>query len=101
MNVSRRSIFATLGLIVAMVLALATYGRVRFGSLPGALAYARGERLFMEPRVRALGALPSDSEHSTSFALTNWTGRSVQLVGSTSSCSCAMVDELPSRLEPF
>ena len=95
----RRSILVNSVLAIVIVAALATYGRIRFGSLSRALAYAGGDRLFTEPADRVLGGVSSGSDHSTSFTLNNWTGHSVRLLGSKSSCSCAMVEELPSRLE--
>lgn len=101
MSVSRRPIITMTGLAIVMVVAVSIYGRVRFGSLSRAFAYAMGARPFAEPATRTLGELPAESEQRTWFALTNWTGHPVELLGSKSGCSCAMVEELPSRLEAF
>ena len=78
--------------------ALAAYGQHRFGSLPRAFAYVRGERFIIEPVVRSLGEVRGDAELSLTYTVTNLTDRRVKVLGAKPSCLCTIVSDLPPDL---
>lgn len=84
--------FASLGVVVGT-------GRVYFGSVSAALSYLQSERLLADHKVHSLGDLVIGSKQKFSFGLRNMTGRSVRLLGARTSCSCALLKELPEELE--
>lgn len=69
-----------------------------FDSWDQALSYALGERLIVSPRELNCGEIQSGTSNEFSFSLINLTGEDVRFVGSTPSCSCAEVLDLPFTL---
>jgi len=94
-----RSAFRKMLVVLLMTLALLTlgvgYGRYRFGSVPAALAYLRGERLLIDEPLQSISGVHPGSQIVVPYALTNLTGRPVKLVGMATSCSCSVIEELP------
>ncbi len=81
-------VLVTSGLLFAMA-------HVCFGSVPGALAYFRGERVSVQPRLAEVGeGLPGEQRRVT-VEVANWTDKSIQLVGGTADCSCTVLGDLP------
>ena len=68
---------------------------VAFGSMPAALAYFRGERVSVTPRLVDVGAGVGGETRRVSVTVTNWTDGPVQLFGGTADCSCTVLHDLP------
>jgi hypothetical protein len=66
-----------------------------FGSVPGALAHFRGERVSIAPRLVDVGVGARGESLEVSVTLTNWTDKPIQLFGGTADCSCTVLDDLP------
>lgn len=66
-----------------------------FGSVPAAIAYLRGERVSIEPRLVDVGEGVGGESREVSVTLTNWTDRPVQLFGGTADCGCTVLNDLP------
>ncbi len=66
-----------------------------FGSMPAALAYLRGERVSIDPRLVDVGEGPRGEARDVTVTLMNWTDRPVQLFGGTADCSCTVLHDLP------
>lgn len=86
-----------LGLTLALLALCAGYGRYRFGSMATAIAYLKGERLMVDGRSRSLAGV-SGEQVEVRYALSNWTGQPVKLIGAQSSCSCTAVEGVPMAL---
>ncbi len=93
-----RSILATIGIAAVLLSLAAGFGRYRFGSTSAALAYLRGAHIFVPVPVATLTDAKAGSQVTASFALTNLASFPVTLVGSTTSCSCTVLDDLPMTL---
>jgi hypothetical protein len=89
------------GVVLAIVAAvlLAALGW-RFGSMPVAMAWMRGERFVLSPVDVDLGECESRTEHVVKFKLTNLADRSIRVVGSEQTCSCVTLGDLPIDIEP-
>ncbi|MFO0960897.1 MAG: DUF1573 domain-containing protein [Isosphaeraceae bacterium] len=88
---------------LAAVLVLAgvsAWGLARFGSIPSALAYARGDRLIPDARSLSFGRVDPGSTVEVGTGLTNHADRPIQLIGSNASCSCLLPEELPVVISP-
>jgi hypothetical protein len=66
-----------------------------FGSLPAAIAYFRGERVSVEPRLIDVGEGAPGQSREVSVTVMNWTEQPIRLVGGTADCSCTVLDDLP------
>jgi hypothetical protein len=66
-----------------------------FGSVYTALAYIRGERLFLRPRVATLENCEKNTTQTATFEMYNYTGRTINLLKSSSNCSCVFTTDLP------
>ena len=77
---------------VAFVASSVGYGSSRLGSASAVLQYLSGERLILDQHVKGLGDVRAGSQHSLAYRLTN---RPVRLLGAKTSCSCAVLGDLP------
>jgi hypothetical protein len=84
-------------LISGLVLGIASFC---FGSLPAALAYLRGERIWVEPRLLDVGEGVAGDVRKVPIELTNWTNRRIRLIGGTADCSCTLLEDLPVTIPP-
>lgn len=83
----------------AVILGLTTVcAQYHFGSLAAAIASARGEHLLADSRARDVGVIPAGSRLAIRFTLTNLTVRPINLLGASTSCSCAIVGDLPATI---
>lgn len=84
------------GLGIAFFLGL-TFALVHtlFDSPAAAIAYFRGERLSVSPRLVDLGAGGSGAELEARIQVSNWTNQAVRLIGGTRDCSCTVLEDLP------
>ena len=68
---------------------------VGFGSVPAAIAYFRGDRVSVRPRLVEIGdGAPGEIRLGT-VEVTNWTDETVRIFGGTSDCSCTVLGDLP------
>lgn len=89
------------GLGTALILSLlAGLAHVNFGSTQGALAYLRGERLSVSPRLLDMGQGQPGETREATVELWNWTDKPVRLIGGTSDCSCVATNNLPLTIPP-
>jgi hypothetical protein len=79
---------------------LAGIAHASFGSTQGALAYLRGERISVSPRLLDMGEGQPGEVREASVQLHNWTDKPVHLYGGTSDCSCVATDDLPITIAP-
>ena len=86
-----------LALVTGLLLGAA---QLAFGSVPAALAYFRGERVSVTPRLVDVGAGVGGETRRVSVTVTNWTDRPVQLFGGTADCSCTVLHDLPVTIPP-
>lgn len=93
-----RKATVTLALTSGILILIAAYARYKFGSATGALAYMSGERLIVDRPMQSLIDMKAGSSRTIFFKLTNLTGRTVQFLGSRTSCACAVIGELPQSL---
>lgn len=71
-----------------------------FGSLAGALAWARGDAVTLEVRSPWSLAGEPGSVQTAEFVLRNWTQSPVSVYGGTSDCACQVDGELPLVVRP-
>jgi hypothetical protein len=90
----------TLGLSAATLLTLSVWGISRFGSQAAAVGYLRGEIIHADARIKSFGDQPIDTKTEVSFVLTNLTSRPIKIVGSSTTCSCTIAENLPMTIVP-
>lgn len=88
-------LFATASLAVCLVTAW-----LQFGSIGGALAFLRGDRLIPDAYSKSIGVIHIGKTKSVSFSLTNHGSESMRILGCMASCSCTVPDKLPLSIEP-
>ncbi len=71
-----------------------------FGSVPAAIAYLRGERISISPRLADLGAAPAGGMREVTVHISNWADVPVRLIGGTADCSCTVLHDLPLEIGP-
>ncbi len=81
----------------AVIIGLAHLG---FGSVRGAIAYYRGDRLSVEPRLVDMGEVPGGQKRTVTVTLTNWTEESIHVFGGSADCSCTVLGDLPVLIPP-
>lgn len=103
----RQSLMAALspaifGLGGTLLVAVVLGGSVcaSFGSVRAALAYFRGERISVEPRLVNVGTGERGQTQEASVTLSNWTDHPIQVFGGTANCSCTVLDDLPVTIPP-
>lgn len=89
---------STTAMAIVIVAIIAAWGSFRFGSIPAAMAYVRGERLLVDRPFRHLGDIPVGAIYDFGYTFTNMTGRSLRLLGTTTSCQCMTSEGLPLTL---
>lgn len=81
--------------IIVIAGMFAAAGSIGFGSLDAALAYLRGERISVRPRLLDMGRGQGGEAREATIEVRNWTGRPVRLIGGTSDCWCIVTEDLP------
>jgi hypothetical protein len=79
---------AVLGLLAGLAL-------YHFGSLSSALAYLRGEQLWIEPRLVDMGEGYPGETQAAAVEVVNQTDHPIRLIGGTADCSCTTTEDLP------
>lgn len=78
--------------ICGLLLGLAS---ASFGSVAAAVAYFRGERVSVQPRLVEVGEGVPGEQRTVTVELANWTDKPVRLIGGTTGCSCTVLNDLP------
>lgn len=86
--------------VLAMLGLLAGIGTLAFGSPAGALAYLRGEKLSVEPRLLDMGEGCIGDNKEAVVHVRNWTDQPIRVLGGTSDCSCVVTRSLPVTIPP-
>ncbi len=94
------SIVKTMAISGAMLAAVAAVAIARFGSVPAALAFARGERLVFEARSRDVGKVGAEQVRLVRFPYVNYSASPITIVGAKSSCTCTSAGGLPVVVPP-
>jgi len=96
-----RSPWRAVAVTVLMTLAFSAltigYGRYHLGSVSASLAYLRGARLLVVDAKMSTSAV-AGGRVQLRYILMNWTGYPVEILGSTSSCTCTILEGLPTTL---
>jgi len=88
---------AGVGVFLAFFLGWAYFG---FGSTGAALAYVRGERVSVLPKLVDLGTGVAGDLQETTVEVGNWTGHPIRIIGGTSDCACQVTNDLPLAIPP-
>jgi hypothetical protein len=71
-----------------------------FGSIGSALAYLGGDRLIVDAGSKSFGTLERGQVAAVIFQFTNMSKRPITVLGASSSCTCASVEDLPGTIAP-
>lgn len=85
------SVLAGMAALFVILWGVAHFG---FGSVPEALAYLRGDRVSVQPRLVNLGEGQPGELRQIAVEVANWTDKPVRVIGASRDCSCS-VDGLP------
>ncbi len=85
-------------LSLALMVIGAGYGRYRFGTLSATLAYLHGERILVDDPSQSFDGTHAGGHVVVRYALTNLSGRPVNIIGMTCSCTCTIVEDMPKSL---
>ena len=66
-----------------------------FGSVPSALAYLRGERISVHPRMVEIEEGVPGETRKVKVEVANWTDEPIRLIGGTTDCACTVLGDLP------
>lgn len=91
----RRQLLLWCGGAVVLAALFVAWALARFGSLPLAAAWLRGEPLVLQPATFDAGVLAAGETAKLQLRVVNFTGQSVRIVGGTSSCTCVATEGLP------
>ncbi|MFO0811483.1 MAG: hypothetical protein U0746_22875 [Gemmataceae bacterium] len=89
------SIGQVAGIAVAIVAAVVAWAVWQFGSIAHAAAYARGERVVVEPAAVDFGAVAPNASVSQAVTVTNLSGQPVCILGGNPDCACRIRERLP------
>ena len=89
-----------LGGYLLLLGAVAAVAHHRFGSIDGAIAFLRGERLSLTPGLVDMGDGGPGETREASLELTNRTDHAIRLIGGTVDCSCTVLNDLPVTVPP-
>lgn len=85
-------------ILVLLVLAVAGYGRSRYGSLDVFANVFVGHTLVIRPAVIDLGRVPRGRDHIVRFRVDNIGATDRLIVGARLSCTCLSTDEMPLKI---
>lgn len=88
-------IFQTLILANLGLLGFVLWAWLQFGSLSKGLAFAKGDRLFVDAPIKTIGALTPGEAKSVTFEVANLSGVPIIVLGAKSSCTCTTAEKLP------
>ncbi len=90
----------TTSLLAGIFCLLVGVARYQFGSIAYALAYVRGERLFVAEPIASLSNVEAGRPYEVTFRLVNLTSSRYLVVGCTTSCGCTAPQALPLAISP-
>jgi hypothetical protein len=100
----RQTPTARLGLTLVLtnvaLAVLAGLAYSQFGSIGTALAFLKGDRVLLYPRVQSIGSLPQGEPKSVCTIIKNVADREINIVGAKPSCDCVVASKLPLSLRP-
>lgn len=85
----------TIATVNLLLIGLLAWAWATFGSVRSALSYANGDRLIADAAAKSLGVVAPGEEFPVSFALRNYSGRDIAIIGAKTSCACIATDGLP------
>jgi hypothetical protein len=91
----------TVLLTLLVLILFATYVSLYFRSFSRALAYSRGDRIFVDNPNIVLDKSRFTKTRTLNYIVTNLTNAPIEILGTQISCSCISIDKLPSSLVPF
>jgi hypothetical protein len=71
-----------------------------FGSARETIAWAFGQRLFVNPTSQSCGEVEPGGLRTVRFEAANWSPRPIRFIGADVTCSCTSINELPFTLPP-
>lgn len=83
----------------ALIVMLALAGTLAYGSVEDLLAHLRGRPIGFSEYVD-FGTVRAGTTAEKSIAITNYSDRSVRLIGGTSDCSCVTTSQMPVTIPP-
>jgi hypothetical protein len=96
-----RFLATTLGLALLIATILFSAGAARYGSFNNCLAAMRGEALVVVPAVVDLGSVSEQTSKVATFQVRNLTGKSISILGASTSCGCVATGDFPVGLGPY
>ncbi len=93
---------AVCGFLAVLTASLGLFGLFswRYGSLDGAFAAIRGERISLYPRTADLGTGAPGEDCKATIEVVNRTDQTIRLIGGTTDCSCVVTGSLPLTIPP-
>jgi hypothetical protein len=88
-------VFWTLLFANLILLTLLCWGCFSFGSVQDALAFARGERLFVDATNKSFGTLKPGEKRVVAYRITNYCGSPVRILGCRPTCIARPAEQLP------
>jgi hypothetical protein len=88
------TLFATI-LILAAAAALAKY---EYSSITSALAAIKGEHIYVQDHVGHSSGVPAGGKFTIDYTINNLTSKSINILGSQTSCDCTVLRDLPRAL---
>ncbi len=88
-------ILTNLGLVISVLWCF-----VKFGSFACALAYLAGDRLIPDSYARTFGSVRSGDIIEVHFHISNYANIPIRILGSSSTCTCVVAEELPLSIPP-
>jgi hypothetical protein len=95
-----RDLLITAGFVGALAVTLLAFSWWRYGSINSARLVWKGRPISVDSPVQSLGNVPGGAQHRRVFSLKNHSTRPLRLVGSTTTCSCVVPEELPITINP-
>ena len=92
----------TAGLISFVAVAALAFGGslIWFGSARTAWAHLNGQVLLVNQSTTSVGTVPHGATRPAEFAVRSLTSGPVQVIGSTSTCTCSVPKDLPLTIPP-
>lgn len=91
---------APVGVFFVVMLCGAYALKSAFGSVPTAIGYLRGDRLFLDPAEILVERPKQGSTVVAGVVVSNFSDSPVNLLGANVSCSCVVTGSLPAKVGP-
>ena len=94
----RRWLVMTILIVLVLAFILSFWGRNRFGSFAGGVAFISGQRTILDREVLGLGSVRQGSSRTFRVSVRNLNSWDVKLLGANYSCTCSSLSGLPSTI---